>query len=236
MYPGWAGSHAGRHPLFSPSPTSPPQPLLAKLQAGNGLGALCSHNPGSKAGGWRHSPATAAPKPAMNRSVARAQPQLPPRAGSSLITALFLAGKQEDAWAVHPKQVWPGQPVSLCHGPGAFHACSAAAEPVEAELPGARRQPQRAALPTQARSPSRRPARQPGERPRAGHGAQGKPGQGAGCAPTFSESWEPLGSAGKEAPWELCIGAQLHTVVPQTFCCPAKPPPAFLTGCPFIGK
>lgn len=127
---------------------------------------------------------------------------------------------------MHPEQVWPGQPVSLRHRRGALPACSAAAEPVEAVLPGASRQPRRAAhAGKQPVSPSCSPA---GSSPglRAGRGAQSKPGQGVGCAPTFSKSWEPLarGSAGKEAPWELNVGVWLHIAVPQTLLLPCRAP------------
>lgn len=165
-------SWLGWEPCWEISPVSseshqPPRPPPAEPRASNSTRALWSHNPSSKAGGWRHSTATATPETCC-KPVARGQPQLPPQAGSSLTAGLFLAGRQEDTWAAHPKQVWPGQPVSPCPGRGALPACSAAAEPVEAVLPGASRQPQRAALPTQASSPSRRPARQPGAAQGAG--------------------------------------------------------------------
>lgn len=132
---------------------------------------------------------------------------------------------------MHPKQVWPGQAVSLPQAQGSPGLLSS------------RRTGgscitwcQRAALPTQASSPSHQLTHQPRE-PRAGREAPGKPRQGEDCVSTFSKSWEPLThrSADKEAPWELEARMWVHTAVPQPPCCPAEPPPAFLPGSPFPG-
>ena len=239
MCPGWAGSRAGRSPLFPLSATSfpshrwqshglatAPEPFTptTQVQRREDGGTHLQQPP-------LNLPQAGGESPAPAPSPTRLQPNcksFPGREAGGCLGCAPRAGLAGAARVPLPRA--RGSPCLLSSrrtGGGCITRCQPAAPAGSAAHTGEQPVP-----PSRSRAGG---GSSPGHR--AGHGAQGKPGQGAGCAPTFSKSWEPLAheSAGKEAPRELNISAWLHIAVPQTPSCPAEPPPAFLTSSSFPG-